>query len=136
MVNLKLLSAAQRQTWEMGIRDGENEEKYRISRKEGEERFNLTLSAFGILLLLFYVTGYSLTLLFLSSSMTAALRGCLCDLHHCNASTLSPAAIPSFCLGKMCNSMCPSCTTGMRLGPVPAPGECGMSVPASRMGHR
>lgn len=37
MVNLKLLGAAQRQTWEMGIRDGENEEKYQISREEGEQ---------------------------------------------------------------------------------------------------
>jgi len=75
MVNLKLLGAAQRQTWEMGIRDGENEEKYRISRQEGEEWSCLTLSAFHVLL--FYVTAYGLTLLFLSSSLTL-LCGAVC----------------------------------------------------------
>lgn len=42
VVNLKLLGEAQRQTWDMGIRDGDNEEKYRLSRKEGEKRFTLT----------------------------------------------------------------------------------------------
>lgn len=41
MVNLKLLSATQRQTWEMGVRDGDNEEKYQISRKEGEANMPL-----------------------------------------------------------------------------------------------
>lgn len=135
MVNLKLLGAARRQTWEIGIRDGEDEEKYRISRKEGEERFSLTLSAFGILLL-FYITAYGLTLLFLSCSTTAALWDCLCDLHHRSAPRLSPATIPSPCLGKTCNSIYPSCTMGTRLGPVPALGQCGTCVPASRMGHQ
>lgn len=42
VVNLKLLGAVQRQTWDMGIRDGDNEEKYWLSRKEGEKRFSLT----------------------------------------------------------------------------------------------
>lgn len=119
--------------WVLGM--GRMKRNIGSSRKEGEERCSLTLSALGMLLLLFYVTACGLTLLFPSSSAMAAPWSCLCDLHRRDAPTMSLAAIPSPCLGKTC-CMCPSCTMWTRLGPVLALGEPSTRVPASCMGHQ